>query len=589
MARRSKGAVSINPRSAQNMSTRPADIAKKKQAFSPVKVFGAVAALACIVTCLFVQLPGLDVAGTRMFGIFLAAILLWVTEAVPLAGTAVLVIFLEVLFISDHALLSVGEGAPAYTKFFGALANPVIILFLGGFMVADGAAKYKLDRALSAVLLKPFMGKPRLTVMGVMLITAIMSMFMSNTATTATMFAVMMPVIMALPEGKARTGIALSIPVAANVGGMGTPVGTPPNAIALGALENAGVKVTFLQWMLAAVPLMLVLLALSWAFIAWRYIPTDAKFDIDTSARFEKSRSAIIFYSVAGATILLWMTESLHHISSNVVGFLPVVVLLMTKVMSGDDLRALDWPVLWLVAGGIALGSGVAATGLDKWMLGSIQWASIPGILLIFVLALVGWVTSNVISHSASANLLIPMGMGLAATVSTSAAEIAIVIALVLSRTMFGRAIYAIGGDTESAHRAGINVKRTQIWVYVIAGTLAATAGMVYMILGRSANPQELVGHELDIIAAVVLGGASIFGGRGSVRGTILGVLLVQLINNSLILIGVPSAWQRAAVGLLLVAGVGIQALAAKRSTRTLRAKSAQADHSNAVPQAVEG
>jgi hypothetical protein len=73
------------------------------------------------------------------------------------------------------------------------------------------------------------------------------------------------------------------------------------------------------------------------------------------------------------------------------------------------------------------------------------------------------------------------------------------------------------------------------------------------------------------------------------VRGTILGVLLVQLINNSLILIGVPSAWQRAAVGLLLVAGVGIQALAAKRSTRTLRAKSAQADHSNAVPQAVEG
>ena len=74
--------------------------------------------------------------------------------------------------------------------------------------------------------------------------------------------------------------------MAANVGGMGTPVGTPPNAIALGALENAGVTVTFLQWMLAAVPLMLVLLALSWAFIAWRYIPSDAKFDIDTSARF---------------------------------------------------------------------------------------------------------------------------------------------------------------------------------------------------------------------------------------------------------------------------------------------------------------
>ena len=430
MARRSKGAVSINPRSAQNMSTRPADFTKKKQAISPVKVFGTVAALACIVTCLFVQLPGLDVAGTRMFGIFLAAILLWVTEAVPLAGTAVLVIFLEVLFISDHALLSVGEGAPAYTKFFGALANPVIILFLGGFMVADGAAKYKLDRALSAVLLKPFMGKPRLTVMGVMLITAIMSMFMSNTATTATMFAVMMPVIMALPEGKARTGIALSIPVAANVGGMGTPVGTPPNAIALGALQSAGISVTFLDWMLAAVPLMLITLAISWGFIAWRYIPKDAVFSIDTSAKFDTSRNAKIFYATALVTILLWMTEALHGVSANIVGFLPVVVLMLTKVMSGDDLRALDWPVLWLVAGGIALGSGVGATGLDKWLLGSIQWGAIPTIILLLVLALVGWVTSNVISHSASANLLVPMGMGLAATISTPAAEIAIVLAL---------------------------------------------------------------------------------------------------------------------------------------------------------------
>ena len=191
--------------------------------------------------------------------------------------------------------------------------------------------------------------------------------------------------------------------------------------------------------------------------------------------------------------------------------------------------------------------------------------------------------TANLVSVETST------GVALLHSMIIPAIILAIVIALVLSRTMFGRAIYAIGGDTESAHRAGINVKRTQIWVYVIAGTLAATAGMVYMILGRSANPQELVGHELDIIAAVVLGGASIFGGRGSVRGTILGVLLVQLINNSLILIGVPSAWQRAAVGLLLVAGVGIQALAAKRSMRTLRAKSAQADRSNAVPQAVEG
>ncbi|MCF2710380.1 SLC13 family permease [Schaalia hyovaginalis] len=442
---------------------------KEKDGLSPVKLFGQVGALIAIIVFLFVQLPGLGVEGSRMFGIFLAAILLWVTEAIPLSATAALVIFLEVLFVSNKALLPVGEEAPAYTSFFGALANPVIILFLGGFMLADGAAKYKVDRALSAVLLKPFLGRPRLTVMGVMLITALMSMFMSNTATTATMFAVMMPVIMALPEGGARTGIALSIPVAANVGGMGTPVGTPPNAIALGALQSAGISVTFLEWMLAAVPLMLVVLAVSWLFISWRYVPRDAKFEIDTSAKFDTSRNAKIFYVVAILTILLWMTESLHGISSNIVGFLPVVALMVTKVMGGDDLRALDWPVLWLVAGGIALGSGVGSTGLDAWLLGSIRWETIPTVLLILTLALVGWVTSNVISHSASANLLVPMGMGLAMTISTPAAQIAIVLALGCS---LGMCLPISTPPNAIAYSTGTTPTREMVVVGVVVGVV---------------------------------------------------------------------------------------------------------------------
>lgn len=137
-----------------------------------------------------------------------------------------------------------------------------------------------------------------------------------------------------------------------------------------------------------------------------------------------------------------------------------------------------------------------------------------------------------------------------------------------LRNTMFGRGVYAIGGDIEAARRAGFRVIRSQLLVYVVVGMLAATGGVVYVILGRNANPQDLVGSELDIIAAVVLGGASIFGGRGSVGGTLLGVLLVQLINNSLLLVGVPTAWQRAAVGALLVIGVGVQAAAAKRASK---------------------
>ncbi len=141
-----------------------------------------------------------------------------------------------------------------------------------------------------------------------------------------------------------------------------------------------------------------------------------------------------------------------------------------------------------------------------------------------------------------------------------------IAIAWMLRRTTFGRSIYAIGGDIEAARRVGIKVVRTQVLLYVFVGALAAFGGVVYVILGKNANPQTLVGTELDIIAAVVLGGASIFGGRGSVFGTVLGVVLVQLINNNLVLVGIPSTWQRAAVGLLLLIGVGVQAITAARA-----------------------
>ncbi|WP_433296189.1 ABC transporter permease [Pseudonocardia sp. CA-142604] len=137
-----------------------------------------------------------------------------------------------------------------------------------------------------------------------------------------------------------------------------------------------------------------------------------------------------------------------------------------------------------------------------------------------------------------------------------------------LQRTMFGRGVYALGGDTESARRVGFPVVRLQLTIYTLVGLLAGIAGIMHVILSRNANPYELAGTELDIIAAVVLGGASILGGRGSVLGAVLGVVLISVIKNSLILMGVPGTWQRTAVGVLLVAGVSIQAVGARRKAR---------------------
>jgi simple sugar transport system permease protein len=173
--------------------------------------------------------------------------------------------------------------------------------------------------------------------------------------------------------------------------------------------------------------------------------------------------------------------------------------------------------------------------------------------------AIAGLSTTNLLSVATAS------GRAYLSVMVIPAVVLCVAAAWMLHRTMFGRSIYAIGGDAEAARRAGIRVVRVQILLYVLVGMTAALGGLIYMIMGRSASPQDLVGTELDIIAAVVLGGASIFGGRGSVLGTVLGVLLVQVIGNSLILAGVPSAWQRTAVGTLLVIGVGVQAISAKR------------------------
>ncbi|WP_404473194.1 ABC transporter permease [Microbacterium aerolatum] len=172
------------------------------------------------------------------------------------------------------------------------------------------------------------------------------------------------------------------------------------------------------------------------------------------------------------------------------------------------------------------------------------------------------------VADAGDAHLLDVPGAGYLHGMLVPVVIIVVLVWWMLKYTTFGRSIFAIGGDAEAARRVGIKVVRTQILLYVLVGALAAFGGMIFVILGKNANPQTLVGTELDIIAAVVLGGASIFGGRGSVLGTVLGVLLVQLINNNLVLIGVPSTWQRAAVGILLIVGVSVQALAALRNRR---------------------
>jgi len=150
-------------------------------------------------------------------------------------------------------------------------------------------------------------------------------------------------------------------------------------------------------------------------------------------------------------------------------------------------------------------------------------------------------------------------------------AILTILVSLLLTRTMFGRSVYTLGGGVEATRRLGISVKRTQAKIYMLVGGLSGLAGILYVSLQRKANPYDLTGSELDIIAAVVLGGASIMGGYGTVFGTVLGVLLISLIKGNLILLGVSGSWQRAAVGALLLIGITVQALNESKKAKNRR------------------
>lgn len=383
---------------------------------TPTRTLGLAAAAVLFLVPLVFEFDGLSEAGHRMLAIFLVAVVLWVVEPIPLYATAVLIIILEILMISDKAIVDLPaafEPRP-FSGYYAALADPVLMLVMGGFFLAMGASKFKLDRAMGRILLRPFGTDPALIMLGLMLITGSFSMFMSNVATTATMMAVVLPVVAALgPEDRLRTGMVLAIPFAANIGGIGTPVGTPPNAIAIGQLAGAGIDVSFGKWMLMALPMAVLLVFIAWWLIR-RMFPTDTKtLVLEIEGEFERSRDAHIFYGVFIVTVLLWMTESFHGVTSSIIGFIPVVVLLATGVFKEKDIQNVQWPILWLIAGGIALGKGIVDSGLDDWVIGLVSWESFGATAITAVFAVAALVLSTVMSNSASANLLVPLGISL--------------------------------------------------------------------------------------------------------------------------------------------------------------------------------
>jgi len=255
-------------------------------------------------------------------------------------------------------------------------------------------------------------------------------------------------------------------------------------------------------------------------------------------------------------------------------------VIIMQKLELNPE--SLVIPIVLAVLIGIALGGfnaiAIAGFGIPTLIATLGTTGIFRGLMLSFIgasfisdipIALDQFSTSDLIKFESDAGTLVRLHV-----LIIPVTIITISVALLLSRTIFGRSVYALGGGVEPTRRLGISVKRTQAKIYMLVGGLSGLAGILYVSLQRKANPYDLAGSELDVIAAVVLGGASIMGGYGTVFGTVLGVLFINMIKNNLVLLGVSSSWQRAAVGVLLVIGITIQAISENQKNKRQRSAS---------------
>lgn len=447
------------------------------------KLVGLILGIVGFTIPLIVQLPGLSLAGHLAMSIFILAAVFWMFETIPIYSTSILVIFLEVILLSAEGFITFSgmEYSPVpFQMFIATLADPIIILFLGGFVLADAAVKYNFDKNMTRILLKPFGQDPKYIILGLMAVTAVLSAFMSNTATTAMMITVIIP-ILAKTEmtDPARISIALSIPFAANIGGVATPIGTPPNAVVIAALNQQGLNIEFGNWMLYAAPLAIVMLIFAWFLLLKLHPPATSAIPLDLKGEWTKSRKAYTLYAVFGITVILWITESLHGIRSSIVALFPVAVLTLTNTFEKEDIRKLPWEVLWLIAGGISLGIAMKETGLADWLVGSIGWDQMSYMMLLAVFGIVAIMLSNFLSNTVTASLMIPLGISLATSGIVGGPAGMMIIGLVIAlSTSFAMVLPISTPPNAIAVSTGV-VKTKDM---IVAGSIIGVVAMLLII-----------------------------------------------------------------------------------------------------------
>ncbi len=382
----------------------------------------------CLALVLVTPPPaGMDEAAWRVTGIAAWMMLWWVTEALPLAVTALL----PILLLPLAGVMDTGGATQAY-------AHPVVFLFLGGFLLALAIQQCGLHERIALAILTFGGSQPARVVAAFMVATAMLSMWISNTATAALLLPVALSILALVEDDHAEwsrhrftPALLVGIAYAANIGGMATLIGTPPNAILAGYLgEHHGISVSFIGWMAVGLPLACVLLAVAWWLLVRVSFPLGERPLEHLGAMVADRRRLLGGWTrpqrlVAGvflAAALLWLLRpalnqwlpELHdaHIAlgAGVLAFLLPAAADRRSLLEWKDTQQLPWGVLLLIGGGLSLGAAVVESGLADWIaagLAATRGWSIP--IMVAAVAAVAMALSHVTSNTAAAATLIPI------------------------------------------------------------------------------------------------------------------------------------------------------------------------------------
>jgi sodium-dependent dicarboxylate transporter 2/3/5 len=364
---------------------------------------------------------------------------LWFTEAIPAFSVGLFILAFLAFSLGNPRFNSEPQNIAKYVNTF---SSSVIWLLLGGFFLATALAKTGLDADLFKFTLRISGTTPKRILIGLMCTTMIASMLMSNTAITAMMIAGVMPLISNLGKNSPLSkALLIGIPVAATTGGLSTIIGTPANAIAAGALENAGIQIDFLHWMFYGIPLALFLTTVSCVVLIKLFVKENSHLSLEfletknsetINPELRSKRKIVLVINIV--TVLLWMTSSWHNLSVSAVAAIPIVFLTMTGVLDGKDVRSLSWDTLFLVAGGLSLGLALQETGLLSHYAQKIVAMKINYLVFICLLAYATMIFANVMSHTATSSVMIPLGMAMLPQFKT---EVSLIIGLASSTALF--------------------------------------------------------------------------------------------------------------------------------------------------------